>query len=357
MTGSAPIAAAGSALRDHGFHPLRVARLLHETADAVSLVLDVPEELSGTFAYEAGQFCNLRVEVGGEAHVRCYSMSSSPAVDAELQVTVKRVPGGIVSNWLVDHVAEGDLVELSPPTGFFQLVPREADLVAYAAGSGITPVFSLVKSALATTDRRVLLLYANRDRDGVIFGAGLDALAAGHPGRLSVTHRFDDEHGFADAEAVASFVGTAAGAEHYICGPAPFMEVVERTLLSIGADPASVHVERFTPAELPAPAPEAGTGAPVEVVRVTVELDGRSESTEHHPGTTILQTAREMGMSPPFSCESGSCATCMARLVEGSVRMYANNALTPEEVEEGWVLTCQSVPTAASVHVVYGFGD
>jgi len=335
-----------------------VARVIPETADAVSLVFAVPGELAGTYAYEAGQFCNLRVEVDGAAHVRCYSMSSSPAVDAQLQVTVKRVAGGLVSNWLVDHLAAGEAVEVSPPSGFFQLTPGEADLVAYAAGSGITPVFSLVKTALATTQRRVRLLYANRDRYSVIFGAELDALRQRHPGRLTVTHRFDDEDGFAEAPSVAAFLGEAGGAQHYICGPAPFMEVVEQTLLASGTDPLAIHIERFTPAELPAPrASEDAPGRSAGATQVTIELDGRRDSTDHHPGTTILQAAREMGMAPPFSCESGSCATCMARLVAGSVSMFVNNALTPEEVEEGWVLTCQSVPTAASVHIVYGFDD
>ena len=358
------MAATGSALRDHGFHPLRVARVVRETADAVSLVFDVPGELATTYAYEPGQFCNLRVEVGGEACVRCYSMSSAPAVDTDLQVTVKRVPGGAVSTWLVEQVAEGDVVEVSPPTGFFQLTPGDGDLVAFAAGSGITPVFSLVKAALATTGRRVRLLYANRDRNSVIFGAELDALAARHPERLSVTHRFDDEQGFADSAAVSAFLGgggdagdgTGEAAEHYLCGPAPFMDVVEQALLAAGTDAGTIHIERFTPAELPAPPGADEPAAPgAGVTRVTIELDGRTDSTDHHPGTTILQTARQMGMAPPFSCESGSCATCMARLVGGSVSMFVNNALTPDEVEEGWVLTCQSVPTSPTVHVVYGY--
>jgi len=358
MTWSAPTGGAGTTLRDHGFHPLRVGRVVRETPDACSFVLDVPDELAAAFAYEAGQFCNLRVAIAGAPQVRCYSMSSSPAVDTNMQVTVKRVPGGLVSNWLVDHVEAGDVVEVSPPSGFFQLTPVDGELVAYAAGSGVTPVFSLVKTSLATTGRPVRLLYANRDRDSVIFAAELDALAERHPDRLSVTYRFDDEHGLVDVAAVAAFLGASAGAEHYICGPAPFMEVVEEALLSSGADPATVHIERFTPAELPPPSPPASDDEGASIAtRVTVELDGRRESTDHHPGTTILQTARELGMSPPFSCESGSCATCMARLVEGSVRMHVNNALTPEEVDEGWVLTCQSVPTTPSVHVVYGFGD
>lgn len=346
-----PMVGAPGTLRDHGFHRLRVERIVPETADACTVVLDVPEELRALFAYEAGQFCNLRVEVEGESHVRCYSMSSAPEVDDRLAVTVKRVPDGVVSNWICDHLAVGDPLEVSPPSGFFQLTPVDDHVVALAAGSGITPVHSLVKTALATTERRVRLLYANRDRNSVIFGAELAALADRYPGRLRVVHRYDDEHGLVDAETVRAFVGESDGAQFYICGPAPFMEAVEQTLLATGADPTQLHIERFTPAELPPRAPVADEAA--TATRVTIELGGRIETAEHHPGTTVLQTARQMGMAPPFSCESGSCATCMARLVEGSVSMYVNNALTPDEVDEGWILTCQSVPTAPTVHVVY----
>ncbi len=240
------------------------------------------------------------------------------------------------------------MVEASPPAGVFRLRPGERDVVAFAAGSGITPVFSLVKTALATTSRRVRLLYANRDRDATIFRAELDALAATHPDRLAVVHHLDVERGFVDADAITPF---AADADHYVCGPPPFMDVVEATLLARGVAAADIHIERFTPA----PPPEAAEPAEAPSAQVTVELDGRTATVDHHPGTTILQTARQMGMSPPFSCESGNCATCMARLVEGEVTMHVNDVLTDDEVAEGWILTCQSVPTTAAVHVVYGY--
>ena len=344
------------AVRDHGFHPLRVRRVAHETADAASFVFEVPADRRAAFAYEAGQFLTFRASVGGAVHHRCYSMSSAPAVDDEMQVTVKRVPGGLVSNWMIDTLGPGDVVEASVPAGVFCLGPGDGDLVAFSAGSGITPVFSLVKTALATTDRRVRLYYANRDRDAVIFAAELDALAERYPDRLEVVHHLDVERGFVDAGAVRPFLGAAADAEYFVCGPAPFMDIVEGALLAHGIDADRIHIERFTPA---GPVPEdepatadaaAGAGT---TTRVTVELGGRTDTVDHRPGTTILQTARQMGMSPPFSCESGSCATCMAKLVEGTVKMHVNDVLTDDEVADGWVLTCQSVPTAPSVHVVY----
>jgi len=358
MAMPAPTAQPSGAGRDLGFHSLRVARVVRETADATSFVLDVPAELRPAFAYEAGQFCNFRVVLDGQEHQRCYSMSSSPEVDAELTVTVKRVPGGVVSNWMNDALGPDDVIDAGVPTGLFHLGPGDGDVVAFGAGSGITPIFSIMKTALATTSRRVRLLYANRDRDSVIFSAGLDALLAAHPDRLTVHHHHDVDHGFVGPEAVRTLLDGAADPECFVCGPGPFMDIVETTLLDAGVDPARIRVERFTPAD-PLTAPElieadaeiAAEAAPA--TQVTVKRNGKVATGEHRPGTTLLQMARELGMSPPYSCEAGNCATCMAMLVDGEATMRANNALTPEEVAEGWVLTCQAVPTSPTVSVVY----
>jgi ferredoxin-NADP reductase len=348
--------------RDHAFHPLRVARVVEETADAYSYVLEVPGDLEATFRYQAGQFCTFRVVADGQTHARCYSMSSAPAVDAELRVTVKRVPGGVVSNWMADHLVAGNTIDVAPPGGVFLLDAGEADVVAFAGGSGITPVLSVIKTALATTQRRVRLLYANRDRDSIIFAAELDELVAAHPGRLEVVHHLDVESGFMDAGHVTALTGAAGQATgpeptFYICGPTPFMDIAEGALLEQGVAAERIHLERFGPI-VPPPTfepPGSDTDDEPTAIEVTIELDGKVETTEHRPGTTLLQTARQAGLSPPFSCESGNCATCMGRLVEGTATMFVNNALTADEVDEGWVLTCQAVPTAPKVHVSYGF--
>jgi 3-ketosteroid 9alpha-monooxygenase subunit B len=351
MAVSRPGAGTTDVVHDHGFHPLSIARVIRETADASSFVLDIPDELRPAFAYEAGQFCTFRVRVDDRAHLRCYSMSSAPAVDAALAVTVKRTAGGVVSNFMLDQLAAGDTLEVTRPAGVFCLSPDDRDIVAFSAGSGITPVHSLLKSALATTSRTVRLFYANRDRDAVIFASELEALGAEHGERLTVAHHLDIERGLVQPGAIGAFAGVNWDAAFYICGPGPFMDIVEHALLSGGVPAERVHIERFTPTEqVLEPVPPFTTAV---ASRVTVELAGRTDSTDHRPGTTILQTARQMGMSPPFSCEAGSCATCMARLVEGTVTMYANNALTDDEVAEGWVLTCQAVPDSPSVRVVY----
>jgi 3-ketosteroid 9alpha-monooxygenase subunit B len=351
--GGATTATGPQAVAHHqSFHPLRVGRVVHETADSRSFVLDVPGHLRTVFSYEAGQFCNLRVTIDGERHIRCYSMSSSPEVDDELQVTVKRVEGGLVSNWMIDTMAPGDLVEASPPAGFFRIGSGDGEVVAFGAGSGVTPIFSLLKTTLATTSRRFRLLYANHDRDAAIFAGALDELASRHRDRFGLVHHFDVDEGFVCADSIRAFADVGPDAEFYVCGPAPFMDLVEREVHEAGFGADRIHIERFTPRDTSVAA-QAQASPPAEA-HVTIELDGRSAAIDHRRGTTVLQSARQAGMSPPYSCESGSCATCMARLVEGEVSMLVNNALTEEEVEEGWILTCQSVPTTSSVRVVYG---
>ncbi len=335
------------------YHALRVAQVVDETADARSLVLDVPEALRAPFAYRAGQFLTFRVPVDGRRLVRCYSLASAPEADGGWKVTVKRVAGGRVSNWMNDAVREGDLLEAMRPAGLFCLTGRDADLLLYAAGSGITPVISIAKAALAATQRRVRLLYANRDRGSIIFRAELDGLERRHPDRLQVVHRLDAVEGFADATAVERHAEGRLGADCYVCGPGPFMDLVERTLLGRGVGRERIFIERFeyehdgTPRDVAA-AP-VGPGAP----RATIRLDGAEREIELLSGETIVQAARRAGLEPPTSCEEGYCGCCMARLREGAGAMKANDVLTPAQLAEGWILTCQFVPSGARVRVEY----
>ena len=331
--------------REHGYHPVPVKRVVDETHDTRSFVLDVPEELRDLFRYRAGQFCTFRVHVDGTELMRCYSMSSAPEVDDDLTVTIKRVPDGAVSNWLNDHVSEGDVVELTKPAGVFCVQEGERPVVAFAGGSGITPVMSIAKSVRATTDRPVRLLYANRDADSVIFEDDLSGLD------IEVRHHLDSDGGYLERDAVAEFVGDDLDADFYLCGPTPFMDLVEGTLLGLGVGPDRVFVERFT-----APPPPSIEAAPTEggaPEKVTITLHGNTTEIDYQAGDTVLETARRGGLQPPFSCEAGNCATCMAMLHEGEVKMRANTALSPDEVEEGWILTCQSVPQTPTLKVEY----
>nr|ABP44945.1 ferredoxin [Mycolicibacterium gilvum PYR-GCK] len=335
-----------------GFAPLRIKRVVRETSDAVSLVLDVPEDCSHRFRYKAGQFLTVRVSVDGRDLRRCYSMSSAP-VEEELRITVKRDPGGLVSNWINDTAAEGDELHASPPEGRFTLaegVSSPRPLIAFAGGSGITPIMSLVRAALADTARPVRLFYANRARGSVIFSEPLARLTEQHADRLTVAHHFDEDAGVVTATAVASFAESAGDADYYICGPAPFMDTVEASLLDSGVPKQRLNLERFTIAEVPPGVTDNTDDACEEIV---IELDRQKVTAAYRQGETLLQTARQKGLKAPASCETGSCGTCMARIVEGSARMRINDALDEDEVEEGWVLTCQSLPTSRKVHVVY----
>ena len=350
MTDHSPV------LREHGYHELRVKGVVHETHDASSFVLDVPEELTATFQYRPGQFCTFRVRVGGGEELRSYSMSSAPETDDDLTVTVKRVEGGIVSNWFLDHVRAGVVLEVTKPAGVFCPQDTTHPALAFCGGSGITPVMSITKHLLATTGRTVRLLYANRDRSSVIFDDRFRELCDAHGDRLEVRRHFDSDGGFLGGADVTGFVADDPDADFYVCGPGPFMDLVESTLQGLGVAPERIFIERFLveqqekEAALTVPVAPGAADIPKEV---TVILGGKTVVVAYQPGDTLLETARRGGLRPPFSCESGNCATCMAFLKDGAARMRVNNALTAEEIEEGWILTCQGLPTGDTVTVEY----
>jgi len=323
-------------VRDHGFHSVRITRIIQETADARSYVLDAP------FEYRAGQFVTLRAC----GTLRSYSMSSSPDTDTELITTVKRVPGGLVSNWMHDNLVAGDVLEITLPAGVFCLRDTDAPLVAFCGGSGITPIMALAKSALATTGRRVRILSANRDAGSIIFTAGLAELAERYPDRFEVSHHLDIKRGFVTADMARSYAGTDTSADFYLCGPAPFMDLVQDALVAHGVSAEQIFVERFEPvADAPAGPEKEGT--------VTIALAGKQQTVPQHSGESLLESARRAGLDPPFSCEAGNCATCIARITEGSAKMRTNNALDDDEVADGYVLTCQGEPVTPHVTVVY----
>ena len=334
--------------REHDYHSLTVADVVDETADTRSFVLHIPPALAARFTYTAGQFCTFRATIGGEPIARCYSMSSAPDTGDPFTVTVKRVPGGKMSNWMNDTLAQGDTIDVMPPAGRFVLRAPVTPIVAFAGGSGITPILSIIKSALAATAREIALVYANRGPGSVIFADTLERLRAGSGGRLSVHHHLDSEMGFLDAATCAALVGDAMEADFYVCGPAPYMKIVQAGLDQRGVDPARLFVERF---ELPDDTPAASVASETE--SITIRLEGRKRRVGYEPGDTILDTARRAGLKPPFSCQAGNCGTCMAHLDEGRVTMRVNNALATDEVEQGWILTCQAVPTSREVVVDY----
>jgi ferredoxin-NADP reductase len=331
--------------REHGYDPLTVAGVIDETADTRSFVLDIPPALEARFAYVAGQYCTFRATIGGEDIVRCYSMSSSPETGDPFTVTVKRVPGGKMSNWMNDVLAPGDTIDTMPPAGLFVLRTAETPIVAFAGGSGITPVLSIMKTALATTARDVVLVYANRDPGTVIFADAIERLRAGFDGRLSVHHHLDAEKGFLDAEACAALVGDRTEADFYVCGPGAYMKVVQAGLAERGVDPGRLCIERFDLSD-------EAFSVVSETESVAVRLGGRRRRLRYEPGDTILDVARRAGLNPPFACRRET-AGLHGLLGGGKVAMRVNNALSADEVEHGWVLTCQSIPTSREVVVDY----
>ncbi|WP_137872125.1 ferredoxin--NADP reductase [Rhodococcus sp. Q] len=325
------------------FQRATVTRIVKECADARTYVLAPHDE---PFSYQAGQFCTFKVTVDGRALFRSYSMSSAPETDGELMTTVKRVRGGRVSNWLHDNVIEGDEVEVTRPAGTFLLRPGVTPVLGFSGGSGITPILSLAKSALATTDRPVRLLCADRDEDSVIFGALLDELVERYPGRLSVTRHLDSNGGFLDADAVRAFVGDDVHGDSYLCGPEPFMALVEEAL----PGPGRVFSERFGGGTVAAKQPEPKPApTPSAAGEVTVVLDRKTVKVALQEGETILESARRGGLAPPFSCEAGNCGTCIATLTEGTATMRNNEVLSDDEIADGLVLTCQGVPDCSVV--------
>jgi 3-ketosteroid 9alpha-monooxygenase subunit B len=328
-------------------HRLRVSRVTVETPDARSIAFEVPPELQAEFRHKAGQFLTVTVPLGGLRLRRCYSLASSPDVDREHSVTVKRVPGGRVSTFLVEQVRVGDWLEVERPAGRFVLTADTSPLHLYGAGSGITPLISMIKTALASTDRRVELFYANRDEASIIFRGELEGLVRAHPGRLAVHHWLDAARGFVGA---ADVVRGPEGAHHYLCGPGPFMSVVEGALVALGVPPSHLHVERFVSPPDPTPTQPGDAVAPVEppatgeAAVVLVEHEGTTLEVPCPPGMTLLEAALAAGMDAPYSCKEGFCGCCSALLLEGEVKMDADDALTPEAKRRGLILACQSRP-------------
>lgn len=356
--------AAANTTGSEGRAPLRVkvARVVDETADARSFVLDVSDEaVREALAYRPGQY--VTVEIPWESFFihRCYSFSSAPGADASPQFTVKRVPDGRMSNALIDGVKAGDSLTLHPPAGRFVL-DRDAGsrpLSLFGAGSGVTPIFALLKATLRDTQRPVRMLYANRDEASTIFAGELDAIAKAHPGRFELRHHHDAASGFLTAETLGGWIDQAPGggmtSDHYVCGPAPFMDAVEAALGQAGVPHERVRVERFiSPAD---PDRREAEAVPVmaagEVPKeFLVTLGSTIRRVPYTSPLTLLAACQAAGVKAPSSCEDGFCGSCMAQLVEGDVAMANPLALTEGDVARGRVLACQARPSSAQfLHV------
>lgn len=334
------------------YYQVRVAEVVNETADACSLVLDVPPELADTFAYRPGQFLTLRIPHDREGSVaRCYSLSSSPHTGDRPTITVKRMTDGHASNWIADHLTAGSILDTLPPAGTFIPGTLDGDFLLFAGGSGITPVISIVKSALAQGQGKIVLVYANRDERSVIFGAELARLAAAAEHRLLVVHWLDSLQGPPTAAGIAALARPYAGHDVFICGPDPYLAVVRQALGELGVPAQRVHVERFLSlAENPFEATEA-TGGVAATLEVT--LDGETRLLPWPPGARMLDVLIDQGLAAPYSCRQGICGACACQLTGGEVEMAHNEVLEAQDVADGYILACQAVPLTAAVSITY----
>ncbi len=350
------------------FHRLAVDDLRRETSDAVSLTFAIPDELKDEYRFSPGQYLTLRTIMGGEEVRRSYSICSGPD-DGELRIAVKRIDGGAFSSWVTDELKRGDVLDVMTPTGRFGIAPEpdEARIhVGFAAGSGITPILSIIRSVLVQERKsRFFLFYGNRSTSSVLFHEALEELKDRFIDRLSVFYVISGEeqdipilYGRLDGEKVRVLLRSlvpAASVDHvFICGPAGMSESIEATCRDLRIAPDRIHVERFVSefGGKPRPKTIVPEGAPPKALAALI-IDGKRREVPVAEGEAILDAALRAGLDLPFACKGGMCSTCRARLVEGKAQMEVNYSLEPWELAKGFVLTCQAKPVTDRVVVDY----
>jgi ring-1,2-phenylacetyl-CoA epoxidase subunit PaaE len=350
------------------FHRLAVKDLRRETPDAISMTFAIPQQLAGDYSFQPGQYLTLRTTMDGEEVRRSYSICSGPD-DGELRVAVKRVNGGAFSSWAAEELKCGDELDVMTPTGRFGVAhaPEQARLyVGFAAGSGITPILSIVKGVLAREPQsRFFLFYGNRTTDGMLFREELEELKDRFLQRLSLFLVLSGEeqdipilNGRIDGDKVRLLLRSlvpAASVDHvFICGPGGMSADVEATCRAIGIADDRIHVERFVSefGGRPRPKKAVEPGAPPKAMASLI-IDGKRREVPVAEDEAILDAALRAGVDLPFACKGGMCSTCRAKLVEGEAQMEVNYALEPWELKAGYILTCQARPTSEKVVVDY----
>ncbi len=363
--------------------PLAVAQRIPETSDSVSLVFAIPEEKKREFRFGPGQFLTLFLNINGEVVPRSYSICSSPLVDKDLKITIKRVSGGKGSNYIMDSVRLGDVIRVSPPAGHFFRPPATAGphhwLLA-AAGSGITPIFSILKTVLLSEPKaQVTLLFCNRSPDLVIYAKELANWADRHKGQLRIVHVMSQPpagwsglKGRVEGELLTKILDQVMGAhplpvESYLCGPDQFMANVKAGLLSRGVDQARIHMESFTIAHPgqgsqveidPGPASRVFIGdknlnPPNGNAKLKVSLGGEELNLTLKPEQNVLEAIIESGASPPYSCLEGNCMACMGKVRAGRVYQDDPGILLEDNMAAGETLTCQAKAASSEIHIDY----
>lgn len=348
------------------YEKVRIKSINRETADCVSISFDIPEIFADRFTYKHGQYLNLRSFINGEDVRRSYSLCSSP-LDNEWRIAVKKVDGGLFSSFANGALQPGDEIELMPPMGHFYCeldAANKKSYVAFAAGSGITPVLSIIKTVLATEPQSdFTLVYGNRNRSSIIFKETLEALKNKYINRFSLIHILSREktdaainYGRIDAAKCSALFEKAVSInadEFFICGPEEMIFTVKDFLEASGVDKKKIYFELFTTPESKKPITKIQKQASDNDAKshITIKLDGVAFGFDipFNSDASILDAATKMGADLPYSCKGGVCCTCKARLLEGEVTMDVHWGLEPEEVEQGFILTCQSHPVSENV--------
>lgn len=337
---------------------LKVAEVVRETADAATIRLKQP--MFRKVRYKAGQFLTLILQLDGKKVQRAYSMSSAPGLDATIDITVKRVQGGKVSNYLLDHLKAGDHLEVADPMGTFVFEPDGAKarhLMLWAAGSGITPLFSILRLALQEEPgSRITLVYANRTPQEMIFGQRLQQLQQQYPDRLRLLPIYSkpaaDWGGFSGridttmAANIYNLMPQELPILHYVCGPEGMMQAVQEGLKLMRVPASAIYSESFVPKA------DAATDSRTHTVEVIV--DGEHHRFEVSPKQTVLEAGLDQGIDLPYSCQSGVCTACRGKRLSGQVQSHDDRALSQQEMDEGYLLTCQCHPLSDDVVIEIG---
>lgn len=334
------------------YKPLKIKDLINETIDSKSIVFSMLDINGERFSYRPGQFLTLRIPRGAGFAPRCYSLASSPYTDLDLKVSVKRVQGGHASNWICDTLKVGDVIEVLPPAGIFTPQNLNGDFILFSGGSGITPIMSILKSCLSQGAGKVKVFYANKDTNSIIFKNELDQLSQQFDQRLEIHYWLDDVNGYATTQHIKNFLPNQITGEIFICGPGPFMNLVETTLLDLNIDASLINVERFIslPDEGSSEKPLASGGISYQL---KVHLDGETHDVEGLPNEFLLDAMLRNGIAVPYSCQEGVCSSCMCKVEAGKVTMLSHDCLSDKDMAAGWVVACKSLATTEQLVVKF----
>jgi 3-ketosteroid 9alpha-monooxygenase subunit B len=326
---------------------LRVAEVLPQGRDAVLLSFVAGDGDAPSLSFRPGQYLTLGADLSEGEHWRSYSITSEPEANQAISVLVRRVAGGLVSNWICDNVRIGQQMRVLPPAGRFTLVCSKEPVLLFAGGSGIAPIFALARQALAEGAPKVSLFYANRDRATAMLIDDLNALSKSANDRLQIRFWFDDEDGLPTQEILRSVAEGFKNAQLYLCGPGAFMHAIRTSLQEAGFDPARLHQEDFG-------TPDEDVGVDVGSAReafLTVKFKGKVHEVVVEAGRSLLAAMLNAGLEVPHSCKVGECASCICRLREGEVDRLENSVLDPDDVAQGWIVACRTRALSKTLRV------